>query len=790
MLNRQRPTPMPKTLARFKIPLHSVPNLPFTRLKSVPCDRLLLSILCLCLLNACQRAPTETEPAHSLSNSKAEVTAHSGLVQNLAPEILERATPDTRAYPILFVTQVPLSSDKNGRLSAFANHMTRPDQVPRGGDLMLHYPDGSVRNLTREAGLGMDGLQGKNAIAVREPAVHWSGKKALFSLLLSAPLKGEAVDQSRWQIYEISGLEKGQKARIQKVAAQDIRYNNLSPIYASDDSIIFTSDRPRNGAPQLYPQLDEYEATASTTGVWKLHQGKLTLLSHTPSGAFNPLIDSFGRLIFTRWDHLQQDQLADRDRDAVRNQVALPFRSFNYADESNNARKLDSRDEFFPESRVGSQSVYGEVSAFRSNFFTIWQINQDGSAEETLNHVGLHELSYGFLTPSFLQDANLSNKTDQNLHQNRLALRREGGLFQLREDPLQAGTFFGINTRESGSFATDSIVKVQGDPRLNPEQMQVIAVTPINKSDNLADGRYRNPLPLANGGLISSHTSNQLPPEPETSLNNLRLRFLSLDPTNNLYKPGAYLTKEIKKKVSWWDGKKMQSFDGNLWELEAVEVRPRQAPTTKSAPLDAPEQAVLAEAQVDEQSLRDWLQKNQLALIITRDQTSRDRADMQQPFNLEVPGGVKTLSTKNPKGKLYQISHFQIVQAEQLRAYPDRPGRRNLARPLENLHTLNQRSKDNKASNRASIAGAVKIAQDGSTAVLVPSGRALSWQTTDPQGNPVVRERNWISFKAGEIRVCASCHGVNTRNQANFPAPMNQALAFKEFLNSWKNRDK
>nr|WP_315475684.1 hypothetical protein [uncultured Undibacterium sp.] len=732
------------------------------------------TVFCLCLISACR-------PTSDQSGAPKDATAPIS-----APVSLDRLPPENQAYPILFVTQVPLSSDKNGRLSAFANHMTRPDQVPRGGDLMLFYPDGILRNLTKEANLGVEGFQGKNAIAVREPAVHWSGKKALFSMLTGAPRQGESVGNSRWQIYEVIGLEQGQKSRIQKVAGQDVRYNNLSPIYGSDDSVIFTSDRPRNGEAHLYPQLDEYEATASTTGIWKLHQGKLQLLSHTPSGAFNPLIDSFGRIIFTRWDHLQQDQLADRDRDAVRNQVALPFRSFNYADESANAKKLDSRAEFFPESRVGGHSVYGEVSAFRSNFFTIWQIHQDGSAEETLNHVGLHELSYGYLTPSFIQDANLSNKTDPNLHQNRLALRREGGLFQLREDPLQAGTFFGINARESGSFATDSIVKVQGDPRLNPEQMQVLAVTPVSKSDNLSDGRYRNPLPLANGGLIASHTSNQLPPEPETGLNNLRLRFLNLDPISNLYKPGDYLSKGIKKKVSWWDGNKVLNFEGDFWELEPVEVRPRKAPTSATPPLDAPEKAVLAEAQVEEQTLRDWLLKNELALIITRDQTSRDRADLQQPFNLEVPGGVKTLSAQNPNGKLYQISHFQIVQAEQLRAYPDRPGRRNLAQPLDELHKLNYQSDDNKIA----IIGAVKIAKDGSTAVLVPSGRALSWQTTDAQGNPVVRERNWISFKAGEIRVCASCHGVNTRNQANFPAPIQKPLALKEFLNSWKNRDK
>jgi hypothetical protein len=152
---------------------------------------------------------------------------------------------------------------------------------------MLVYPNGRLRNLTAEAGFGNDGIQAEKAIAVREPAVHWSGKKALFSMLIGAPQNSaksvDPLQTARWQIYEISdflndesGAAKAKaktkiKPNIVRVDGQDTQYNNLSPIYGSDSSIIFTSDRPLNGAPHLYPQLDEYEATPSITGIWKLH---------------------------------------------------------------------------------------------------------------------------------------------------------------------------------------------------------------------------------------------------------------------------------------------------------------------------------------------------------------------------------------------------------------------------------------------------------------------------------------------------------------------------------------
>jgi hypothetical protein len=165
---------------------------------------------------------------------------------------------------------------------------------------MIRYQDGTLRNLTKEAGFGMLGLQGANAIAVREPSVHWSGNKAIFSMVIGAPTQQYIDLVNKWQIYEITGLGKGEKAVITKVLNQP-NYNNISPIYGSDDKIIFTSDRPRNGEASLYPQLDEYESTPTNTGLWSLNPttAELKILNHAVSGAFSPTIDSFGRIIFS-----------------------------------------------------------------------------------------------------------------------------------------------------------------------------------------------------------------------------------------------------------------------------------------------------------------------------------------------------------------------------------------------------------------------------------------------------------------------------------------------------------
>jgi hypothetical protein len=699
----------------------------------------------------------------------------------LTVNVNQASGPQTR-YPILFVTQVPVDTDRAARLSAFANHLTSVDKVPRGGDLMLLEPSGSLRNLTREAGFGSDGAQGPNAIAVREPSVDWRGERVLFSMLVGAPAGPGAQPPVFWQVYEASGLARGDKLRIARVPGQPPGANNVSPLYAADGRILFTSDRPRSGAAHLYPQLDEYEATPSITGIWSLDRadGALRILNHTPSGAFGPVIDSYGRIVFTRWDHLQQDQLAERDRDALGNGVAQPFRSFNYAGEGANAPALGTREEVFPESRAGGAGQYGPVSAYTMSFFTAWQMNQDGSGEETLNHVGQHELAFGYLVPSFAADPALSSRTVDTLHANRLALRRETGLFHLREDPRHPGAYYGTAARDRDAFTTGQLVRLTGEPALNGEQMTLTAVTPGDPGDALAGGRFRNPLPLSDGTLVASYSSAVRAPEPGRPLPDLRLVRLRRDSATGLYAAGPPLTPGIVKTVSWSTPTGKRAWAGPLWELEAVELRPRRIPLRARAGLEAPERAVLAEEEVSEEELADWLRRRDLALIVTRDQTSRDRADLQQPFNLRVPGGKQTLSAAAPRAKVYDIVHFQLFEGEQVRAYPGRAGRRVIARPLAGgANPANP-------ANRGGPAGSVRIAADGSTAAFVPAGRALTWQTTDAGGAAIVRERNWITFQAGEMRVCVSCHGVNARTQAGLGAPENKPQALRALLAWWK----
>ena len=56
----------------------------------------------------------------------------------------------------------------------------------------------------------------------------------------------------------------------------------------------------------------------------------------------------------------------------------------------------------------------------------------------------------------------------------------------------------------------------------------------------------------------------------------------------------------------------------------------------------------------------------------------------------------------------------------------------------------------------------VRLGGDGSMAAFVPARRAMTWQMVGEDGTPVVRERYWVTFAAGEMRVCTNCHGVNT----------------------------
>lgn len=701
---------------------------------------------------------------------------------------LALAAPAARAavqtpYPIVFVTQVPVTGDFTNIGSTFGHHLSRQQAAPRGGDLWIRYTDGTLRNLTAAAGVGSSGgLLGASAIAVRDPSPSWDGRKIVFSAVIGAPTVRYVEPATYWQLYEMTGLGATETPVITKVPNQPADFNNVNPVYGSDDRIIFASDRPRSGERHLYPQLDEYEEAPTVTGLWSLEpaSGHLFLLNHAPSGAFTPIVDSFGRVIFTRWDHLQRDQQADADR-----QDNAGYGTFNYASESAAASALNDRSEVFPEAR----DTVGSINGHRFNQFFPWQINEDGTEEETLNHVGRQELaSYG--TQSFLDDANLVECCNVDGRFNRYRLNNDS-LLHIKEDPSRPGRYVGTSAQEFGTHAAGQLVSLNGAPGVNPDLMAVTwltaEATAFARDDGQAadpahSGLYRDPLPLADGRLVASHTSetrldrNEGSNDAPVSRYSFRLKLVTAD-ASGTYRAGEALTPGITKNVSWYDPDTLVSHDGPLWELNAVELRPRARPARRSSVLPAPEQQVFAEEGVSVAAFQDYLRRNDLALMVSRNVTLRDRADRQQPYNLRVPGGA---SAAPSSGKVYDVSHLQFVQGDQIR------GVGGAATPSSGRRVLAQVMHEPQAANPyQGVKGAVALAPDGSVAALVPAQRAMSWQLTNGD-TPVVRERYWISFQKGEIRVCASCHGVNQKAQTGAAEPVNPPEGLRRLLRHYK----
>ena len=703
-----------------------------------------------------------------------------------------------RPYPILFVTQVPIASDFTTIGSTFGNHHADMQSTGRGGDLWILYPDNTLKNLTQAAGYGAtapDGFQGTDAIAVRDPAVHWDGDKAIFSMVIGAPTKQFQVETYYWQLYEISGLGQADTPQIVKVPNQPQNFNNISPIYGTDDRIIFTSDRPRNGARHLYPQLDEYEEAATNTGLWSLDptSGDLRLLNHAPSGDFTPFIDSYGRIVFTQWDHLQRDQQADADAHANTGldcDSGTDYGTFNYADESAAAAVLDDRSEVFPEARSCRSELLAGTNLVGHSFnhFFPWTTLEDGSGSEILSHLGRHEL-HDYIPAAMTGDENIFDYFQQFARFNPNPI---DNMFQIAEDPLHPGTYYGV------THASGQIISLTAPIDLDADHIAVVYVTNRETASFTEDGsdpdpnhsgHYREPLPLADGSLIAVHTDETRADSnaggPTNSRYDFRLKLLQKEPSGD-WVASAALTAGISKTIRYWSPDTMVTFSSNLWELNPVEVRPQTRPQRQNIVISDEVRAVFTQAGVSPEALSAYLIENNLALAVTQNVTSRDDLDLQQPYNLQVVGNGA--QTKGAEGQTYAVAYMQFFQGDQLRGLhtgnsEPRPGRRVLAQVMHDPVAIqaNQSLTDADAP-----AGSVKIAADGSVAAFVPAQRALSWQLTDADGLAVVRERYWLTFQPGEIRVCGSCHGLSQFDQAGNGAPHNPPEALLALLNAWE----
>lgn len=717
------------------------------------------------------------------------------------PEVIPGTGP-TLPNPILFVTQPPIRHDFTTIGSTFGNHLAGIQEVGRGGDLWIRYADGSLKNLTAAAGYGStaaDGFQGANAIAVRDPDVYWDGTKAVFSMVIGAPTRQYDYKTYFWQLYEITGLGPGDTPAITKVPNQPANFNNVQPVYGSDDRIIFVSDRPRNGAAHLYPQRDEYELAPTNTGLWGLDpaSGDLRLLNHAPSGDFTPLLDSFGRIVFTQWDHLQRDQQADGDANYGTGQNCdggNRYGTFNYASEAANAAyNLNDRAEIFPEPRScrGDLLAGTNLAGHSFNHFFPWTILEDGTGGEILAHLGRHEL-HGYIPASITGDANVFDFYGQLSRFNPNSIQN---FFHIAEDPSSPGRYYGIDAPEFGTHGSGQVVRLDAPPSASADHIAVTFVTHRDTFGTSAtanhSGRYRDPLALAGGQLIASHTTatgeESGSGSPLNSSYGFRLKTLSQS-GNGYWAADQALTPGISKTLRYWSPDNEVTYSGPLWELNAVEVRPRARPARQEPAVPGPEQQVFAQAGVAVADLQAYLRANDLALLVTRDTTTRDDFDRQQPFNLRLAGGSH--QTTGAAGTIYDIAFLQIFQGDQLRGWTGccgsqpLPGRRVLAQHLHDPAAI--------AANPAPAGappGSAALATDGSVAAFVPARRALTWQLTDAQGAGVVRERYWISFQPGEIRVCTSCHGLSEFDQAGQSAPSNPPQALLQLLTHWKTQN-
>ncbi|HEX4342311.1 MAG TPA: hypothetical protein VH255_02915 [Verrucomicrobiae bacterium] len=725
----------------------------------------------------------------------------------------------TLTNPIVFVTQPPIPRELNGTISntflsvvtIFGNQRADTAHASRGGDLWLLTTNLATVNLTHRAGFGTNGIQHGVGIDVRDPAINWDGKKVLFSMVVGAPTNSIDPTIFFWQLYELTNLDAiiadtNAIPKIVPVANQPANCNNVTPTYATDGRIIFMSDYAYNGQAWLYPALDEYKGQPTLSGTYSLDPvtGDLKMIQHTPSGAFNPFIDSFGRLIVTRWDHLSQDPMALDDRLNRATNGAYDY----LLETPNSPTQSTNIVETFPEPR-NNDTVYilqQGVSGNEFNLFLPWALDQTGGNEEVLNHVGRHELIVpSLIVPlpqSFLADTNLFTLT--NLSQRVAAgiisanTNSLASMFQITEDPRTNGLYWGVQPNDispfGGSHAAGQILTLSGGLGTNPTNMVVtyITIPPANGQLVSPFGLYRNPLPMSDGTVVAAFTpiTNSVNLGVDTNsgsfsfpISQYHFRLMTLASGSPYWTTNHFLTGGIQNTSIFWDGVVLVTNIATQWELQPVEVRARHIPTPVVTPVATIEQQVFAEEGMDLPTFQADIAQRGLALVISRNVTARDAADRQQPYNLRVPGGASSIANS---GKIYDITHLQYLQADYLRGYTNGltgplPGRRVLAVPMHATTSVNYVSSKTNAPP-----GGTELMSDGSQATFIPANRAVTWQLTGATNESIVKERYWLSFRPGEVRTCANCHGINAVDQLGRTAPTNEPLALRQLLRVWR----
>jgi hypothetical protein len=689
----------------------------------------------------------------------------------------DEGEPGDIPNPVVFVTQVPFAAYASST-SALSRHDTSLSRVPPGGDLWIRYPDGELRNLTQEAGLGQDGAQGASAIAVRDPAVAPSGELLVVSIAVGAATAQFQGVERQWQLYTVTGLGPAETPKFSLVGNQPDA-NNIEAVFVGEERIVFVSDAPVGGLAHLSPLYGQGGDTPMATGLFALDLagGAATPLTVAAEGLTGPELFS-DRLVFTRLDHLVRPA-PDLDlAEWLDESAAAPSAAFDAGDFPEPSTASD------PDVATLGTSVHHMLNA------NLWEVGLSGHTLRTLAGLGRHELGGSYTEASFPADPALEPLTLDNP----VLTPPLVGEVALVDAARSTTGLWAVRCPLNGTESAGQLVHFALNAGAGPTQVTAVAHTAASASSawESADpppadhpGRFRNPLELQSGALIASHAweprANANDGTTETPAIRYDFRLVRVQGAAGAAEAASpLLTQRINKTVSWWSPDTLVTHDGPMWELWPTEVRPWTPPQSAVPALAAPEAAALAAAGVEETALRAWLAERNLALVSSRDTTKRDARDKQQPYNLSVSGGVES---NTGEGAVYEVSHLQLFEGLRVWGHTS-GGEPALGRvykpvPLQSTEEWQQFDEDGPP-------GAVALGADGSFAAFVPAGRPLSWQLTGPGGAAVVRERYWLSLAPGEVRACAGCHDPAESTQLGGQAPQNSPAALTSLLSAWK----
>ena len=303
--------------------------------------------------------------------------------------------------------------------SVFANHLGDIQYArPRRRSLHPSIPTAccAISRPKRGYGIPAGSLQGgrtRSRCAI--PPCTGPARRRVFSMVIGAPTEQYGNSVYYWQIYEITGFGEGETAsdlqgRQPAATTTTTCSRRTTPTATSFSFPIACGTRRRwdrpicvRGDRYLYPQLDEYESAPTPTGLWKLDPatGELWLMQHSVSGSSMAV----RRQLRPRDLHALGSSAA---RSAERRGCDDRYGTFNYSGEGPESVPTLDRTRSVPRAAIHRAAEHDRHPAARVQSVLPVAVIQDGTGEETLNHIGRHELQNYF---------NHTFNTDPDLHE-------------------------------------------------------------------------------------------------------------------------------------------------------------------------------------------------------------------------------------------------------------------------------------------------------------------------------------------------------------------------------------